>query len=169
MSSKIKKQATVTFKCPKCGRVEKYVITEEDLQEIKMIGIARLGFIHGDHSLIINFDSTGFVRGAYIVPSSNIPSDVRAYYKGYRILGYPKFRSDIEVIIIDDKNKIIDLRLANIGGNDIVGIMNYLESYKGAIRGIARRVGIGGRSFNILSHDSLIVIYNNISTKNMRV
>lgn len=165
---KVKKQAAVSFKCPKCGRVEKYVITDKDIQEIKMIGIARVGFVHGDHSLIINFDSTGFVRGAYIVPSSNIPPDVRTYYRGYRILGYPKIESEIELIIIDDGNKVIDLRLASISGKDIIGIMNYLESYRTAIKGIARRVGIGGRSFNILSHDDLIILYNNIHTKKIK-
>lgn len=168
LSSKIRKRVTVSFKCPKCGTLEKYVVTERDLQEIKMTGISRIGFIHGDHSLIINFDAMGFVRGAYVVSSSDIPRDIRTYYKGYRLIGYPRIKSEGELIIIDDKNKIIDLRFADIGGKDIIGIMNYLESYRTAIRGIAKRVGIGGRSFNILSHDDLIILYNNISTKKIK-
>ncbi len=161
------KAPTITFKCPKCGRVEKHVITKEDLHEIKMIGIARLGFIHGDHSLIINFDPTGFIRGAYIIPSDEIPTDIRVYFKEYRIICQPRVSSDIELIMIDDENKIIDIRLSSIGGKEIVGIMNYLDAYGKTIGHIARRVGICGKSYNIIAKGKLIAIFSKIPLKHM--
>lgn len=155
----------LTVKCPKCSRVEKYTITDDDLKEIKQIGIARVGFLHGDHSLIINFDPTGFIRGAYVVPSDQIPSDVRTYYKDFKIISVPKVKSDIELIIIDEKNRIIDTRLADITGSGIIKIMNYMETYGDAVRGIARRIGILGRSYNIVAKNSLIIIFTKLSTK----
>ncbi len=169
MSSSISKKLTITLKCPKCGRVERHEVTSEDLEEIRLIGIARLGFIHGDHSLIVNFDATGFVRGAYIVPSDKIPSDVRIYFREYRVVNKPKIESNIKVILIDDKNKVIDVRLADIGGREIVAIMNYLDAYRSAIKGIARRIGIAGKSYNIVSHNDMIAIFQNISPKKMGI
>jgi len=157
----------LSFKCPKCGRVEKYTITEEDLREIKVIGIARLGFIHGDHTLIINFDPTGFIRGAYVVSSDEIPSDVRTYFKGYRIVSRPRIKSEVEMIVIDESNKTIDVRMADVGGKDIVAIMNYLEVYGKTIRHMARRVGISGKSYNIMSRNNMIVIFSKISSRHM--
>ena len=150
------KSRIITFKCPKCGRIEKHAINEEDLKEIRVLGIARLGFIHGDHSVIINFDPTGFIRGAYVVPSEDIPSDVRTYFKDYRIVTHPQIKSGVELIIIDEKNKVIDVRLADVSGKDIVAMMNYLEAYGKAIKGIARRIGISGRSYGILSKNCLL-------------
>jgi len=159
------KSKVITIKCPKCGRVEKYTISEEDLKEIRQIGIARVGFIHGDHSLIINFDPSGFIRGAYVVPSEEIPSDVRSYFRDYRVITIPKVKSNVEFIFIDEKQKIIDARLANISGKDIIKIMNYLDAYGTAVKGIARRIGISGRSYHIIARDGLIVIFSRISPK----
>lgn len=154
------------IKCPKCGKEERHVFTKDDEEEIKLIGVSRIGFIHGDHTLVINFDSTGFIRGAYIVPSDKAPRDIRIYYDDYKVLSHPRPKpSGYEVIIINQAAKIIDIRLSQIQLSELSFIINYLKDYGKLIHGVIRNVGIAGRRFKVLSQDNLVVIFNGISAE----
>jgi len=161
---------TITVKCPKCERTNVYTISEEDIKEITELGVARIGFLHSDHALIINFDSTGFIRGAYIVASDSIPSDIRVFYDTYRVLLSPRFPiKDFEVALIDLENKIIDLRASKLSGKDVSLIMEYVNTYRNLIKDSIKRVGVSGRNYFAVEHSNVVILYNNIPSSIIKV
>jgi len=154
---------TITIKCPKCERTDTHIVDEEDIKEIKELGVARIGFLHNDHALIINFDATGFIRGAYIVASDSIPSDIRVFYDNYRVLLFPKLPFlDFEIVLIDLNRMVIDLRASRLIGRDVALIMEYVKSYLNLIRDSIKRVGVAGRNFYATEHNNVVLLYNNV-------
>lgn len=169
VANKGERNLVISVKCPKCGKIETHIMDEADLREIRLVGISRIGFIHGEHTLIVSFDATGFVRGAYIVPSDRIPTNIRVFYNDFRILSYPQFpMKNFELIIVDMGRKILDIRLSRLRGTEIANLVKSLEDYTSILKGTLRRLGVSGRAFNILSSGSLIIIFYNIPSKIMK-
>ena len=49
-------------RCPRCGRVEEYEPSEEELKMARERGVASISFFHGDHVLLVFFDKSGLIR-----------------------------------------------------------------------------------------------------------
>lgn len=153
----------IALKCPKCNAEITYAPGEDDIKEINTVGIARVGFLHGDHVLLVCFDLTGFIRGAYILSPDKLASDMRVFYKNFRVLSYPRISLyDVEFAIVDLNKKMIDLRASNLQNRDVPSLMDYVESYRPLIKRSHRRVGIAGRGYSIYEHNNIVVVYNNV-------
>ncbi|MGQ4891178.1 MAG: hypothetical protein ACP6IP_01700 [Candidatus Njordarchaeia archaeon] len=56
----------IIVKCPKCGRIDKFVVTDEHIKEIEISGISNIAIDHGDHVILVAFDIWGSIRGTYV-------------------------------------------------------------------------------------------------------
>jgi len=56
-------------KCPRCGRLEEYTPTDEEVREAREKGLASISFFHGDHTLVIYFDMAGSIRRSIVLRS----------------------------------------------------------------------------------------------------
>lgn len=158
-----KSPPTVVLKCPKCNAEIVHTLSGDDFREISTLGVARIGFLHGDHVLILCFDSTGFVRGAYIVAPDKVSPDMRIFYGGFKVVLVPKISaSDVELAVVDFDSKTIDLRASNLQADDVKFLMEYIESYRPLIRLSPRRIGIAGRSYLICECNNTVILYNNV-------
>jgi len=63
------KISKVIFRCPKCNKLINYIPSQKDLEKIGISGLASVSFNHGDHALLIYFDSNGKIRGWQIYES----------------------------------------------------------------------------------------------------
>ncbi len=101
---------TFRIKCPKCGIEHVYTVSEDDINDARTYSIVRLGFIHSDHVLILDIDSNGIVRGAYINTFRNIIPGIKFIYDDYRIITYPIIRSETQLVIFYLDRKLVDMR-----------------------------------------------------------
>jgi len=103
-------QVRFRIKCPKCGATQTLELSEEDMNIARESGIARFGFIHRDHILIIDIDQNYFVRGAYLSSMTQVYSNVKLSFRDYRVIIYPQINTKSKVLILNNQGKIFDAR-----------------------------------------------------------
>jgi len=84
----------IRVRCPRCGQVNEYEPTEEDLRNARERSLSNIAFYHGDHILVVFFDANGSIRRTFILKSAK--SLVEALRPGITI-------SDLGSLIGDER------------------------------------------------------------------
>lgn len=151
----------IVVKCPKCSRENIYTPTKDDFATMSDAGVARVGFLHDGHILLVDFDSSFFVRGAYITSIHNLHPHTKLYFDSYLIIFSPIVGIRTQLIWMVLENKIIDVRACPSCLAEIYQILNsiikFIQQYGSKIHVLPRIVGIIGKTFNIIHDDSRII------------
>jgi len=62
------------IRCPRCGRLEEYEPSDEDMREAREKGLASISFWHGDHTLIVFFDTSASIRRSVVIKAAGARS-----------------------------------------------------------------------------------------------
>ncbi len=151
----------IPIKCPKCGVRDVIFITDEDLETIRKCGIARVGFIHRDHILLIDIDQNCFVRGGYIMPFMSMESGVKLFFQDYKVLTNAIVGINLEFIVLDLSKRVIDARpcpscITNLY-NILLKISEFIRIYGGGPRGVPKFVGIKGQKYSVFNRDHIFI------------
>ncbi|MEX0569281.1 MAG: hypothetical protein Q6363_009045 [Candidatus Njordarchaeota archaeon] len=151
----------IIVKCPKCGQRNIYTPTKDDIAAIADAGIARVGFLHDNHVFIIDFDSSSFVRGAYITNIHNIHPHTKIYFDDYRVIFSPIIGIQTQFIWIAPIEKIIDLRACPLCLADLYpllkSIISFIQQYGSKIQFLPKIAGMLGKTFNIIHSDNYVL------------
>ncbi len=66
MQKKISVGSKILVHCPKCQKIDYFIVTEDHLKTINQSGIAQVALDHGDHVCLVTFDQWGSIRGTYV-------------------------------------------------------------------------------------------------------
>jgi len=107
---------TIKIKCPECGKIHVYHITEKDVVEISRKGVATVALpCTNTHVLIITFDRDGVIRGAYVYKlalSKTAPFHLQQELEIEIINQKVDPLPSVDLIIIYPTFRIIDISLA---------------------------------------------------------
>lgn len=149
------------IECPKCGQKHTLKISNEDLEYARTYSIFRVGYIHSDHVLILDIDSNGTIRGAYLRPLRGMSSGIKYIYGDYEILTSPIVESKSNLIIVYLANKKVDMRA---GIRFVSKIPNIIRGILDITKRISKykwyrsTVSLGGTDFDIAFRDNILVL-----------
>ena len=66
VQKKISVGRKILVHCPKCQKIDYFIVTEDHLKAISQAGIAQVALDHGDHVCLVTFDQWGSNRGTYV-------------------------------------------------------------------------------------------------------
>lgn len=152
----------ITVKCPRCGSEDIIALSDEEIDDIKTRGIARVGFVHKDHILLVDLDQNMYIRGAYITPFTSLSSDVKLYFGKYRVLANVIVGINVEFIVLIPEKNIMDLRVCPSCVTNLFDILDKISKFtgffKGSPTGIPRTIGILGKRCDVLPCNGIIIL-----------
>ena len=145
---------TITIKCPKCGYENKYRVSGDDAEELKSVGIVRVGFVHRGHILLVDLDQNLFIRGAYIVPHGSLPSNVRVFFGDIRVLASALVGIRTEFVIYFKEKNVVDMRACPSCFSQMYEVLSGIIDFARHFGTMCpKNVGIAGRRFDVLRCD----------------
>ncbi len=91
MTEKVVEGSVLTVRCPRCGKVDKFNVTREHIEELNISGISNVAIDHDDHVILVAFDIWGSIRGTYVYKKAKMgevpPSSFDIEYER-RIMGF---------------------------------------------------------------------------------
>ncbi len=108
--------------CPRCGARN---IVNLDKFSPEFGGLRRIALIHKDHALIVDIDSSLFMRGAYITPYTHIVGTA-TIFRDYTVLTDIIIVKNFEFIACWPTKKIIDIRTCPECLTDLYNILSLI-------------------------------------------
>ncbi|MEX0569133.1 MAG: hypothetical protein Q6363_008260 [Candidatus Njordarchaeota archaeon] len=149
------------IKCPKCGLEHLFKISDEDLEYARTYSIVRIGFIHKDHILIVDIDSSGTIRGAYLKSFKSILPGIKFIHNDYKIITSPIVESETQLIIVNLSEKKIDMRAATKLVSKIPMMIRdiiYISERAGKYKWYRGERHMGDEYFDIASKNDTVVL-----------
>jgi len=118
---------TIQISCPKCGKKDMLDLNDELLELAKRSGLARIGFIHRDHVLILDIDTSFAVRGAYLNVMEKLFPNIKLMFRDYKVIFYPQIKVGAKLVVFYPDKHFVDIRacgnwLPNIYDILLVGV-----------------------------------------------
>lgn len=150
-----------SIECPKCGQKHTLKISDEDLEYARTYSIFRVGYIHSDHILILDIDSSGTIRGAYLKSLKSILPGIKYIYYDHEIITSPMVKSETNIIIVYLTNKKIDMRAGTKFVSRIPHIIHKILSIAKRIskyRWYRSEIHLENTNFDIAFRNNIIVL-----------